>query len=558
MTENATKEKEEWTLEDYRNEDNYMPEEREKLLKHADQIMENAVEVAGQMMANKPHVAEIILRQLLRCDPEHLGGLQILGLCKHRMGQSAEAIEIFQTALELDPTNADNWNNMGIAYGGLENPERAIECINKAIEFNPNQYLFLNNLALQYRALQDYPNAIAAMEKAIQVKEMPQLLVNLGGIYGEMKDVVNARRCFQRAVDIAPNYSAAHVDMAFAYHLEGKWQEGFEHYEWRLEYYPQLASYKQAYDQSKKWDGKASLEDKRILVYCEQGIGDTIQFARYFPQLKARGAHVIAHCPGPTIEPLIRRCPGVDEIVVRNIMADPNVEFPPYDYQCMSMSLPLLLNDFELRGEPYIEAPTERFREYIDKNYGNTLNIGVVWAGSPAHPQDKRRSIPLRYFRPLYELEGVKLFNLQMDLRPRQYGLVQRPLGSDEEYMSTNFKPEHHIVDYCEGCDDMSLVDLTPMIQNFEDTATILAGLDLVVCCDTATAHLAGAMGVPCWVAIPYNPDWRWLYDGETTGWYNSVRLFRQEKRDQWGEVFDRIRKELNETLLPNKRQKLS
>lgn len=546
----------EQTLKDYRDERNYSAEQKEKLLANADQIMENAIEMAGQLLTEKPHVAEILLRQALRCDPEHLAALQLLGLCKHRMGQSTEAIEILQTALELDPTNADNWNAMGLAYGSLENPERAIECITKAIEFNPDQYLFLNNLALQYRALGDYPNAIAAMEKAIATKEMPQLLVNLGAIYGELRDSDSAIKYFERSIEIAPNYSAAQVDMAFAYHLKGEWEKGFQHYEWRPEYYPQLRPYKQVYDQSKLWDGKASLEGKRILIYCEQGIGDTIQFVRYVPKLKELGAYVILHCAGPALEPLIRRCAGVDETVVRNILADQNVEFPPYDYQCMSMSLPLLLNDFELQGKPYIQPTTNRFREYVTKNYPNTFNIGVVWAGSPAHPHDKRRSVPLRYFRSIYDLEGVKLFNLQMELRPRQYGVVQRPMESDQ--VTTNFKPEQHIVDYCEGCEDMSLVDLTPMIQNFEDTATILAGLDLVICCDTATAHLAGAMGVPCWVAIPYNPDWRWTYEGETTGWYDSLRLFRQEKRDQWGEVFERMRKELDENILPNKRQKLS
>ena len=546
------------TLEDYRNENNYTSEEKDKLLTNANQIMENSIDLAGQLITNKPHIAEIILRQLLRCDPEHLGGLQLLGLCKHRMGQSAEAVEIFQTALELDPNCADNWNNMGIAYGGLENPERAAECIKKAIELNPNQYLFLNNLALQYRAMQDYPNAVATLEKAIQVKEMPQLMVNMGGVYGEMKDAKNARKYFERACEIAPNYSAAHVDMAFSYHLEGEWEKGFEHYEWRFDYYPQLFYYKRAYDQSKLWNGKASLAGKRLLIYCEQGIGDTIQFIRYMPQLKALGAHTVVHCAGPSLEPLIRRCAGVDETVVLNIVTEDHVELPPYDYQCASMSLPYLLKDYSLRGEPYIAPITDRFREYIGKNYKDTFNIGIVWAGSPAHPQDKRRSIPLRFFRPIYNLEGVKLFSLQMDLRPRQYGLVQRQVDVTKEMMSTNFKPEQSVVDYCEGCEDMSLVDLTPMIQTFEDTATILTGLDLLICCDTAVAHLAGAMGVPIWVAIPYNPDWRWTYDGEKTGWYDSMRLFRQEKSGYWTGVFERMQKELNENLLPAKRQKLS
>lgn len=527
------------------------------VLERANDIMEEAVEKAGELLTMKPRVAEVILKQLLKCDPEHLSGLQLLGLCKHRLGEHAEAIEIISTALELDPDNADNYNNLGLAYAGLGNHERSIAAIEKAIEHKPDQFLFKNNLALQYRAIGNYEKAVQTLQEAIESEPRPQLYLNLGGIYGEMKDVKNAELCFQKALEIDPEYPAAHVDLAFAYHLQGKWKEGFAEYEWRFWYYPQMNYYREAYDPEKWWDGNASLEGKRVLIYGEQGLGDIIQFVRYVPELKKRGAHVIIHCP-MSLDALVKTIEGVDETCNRDIVNNQGPELPEYDYHFSIMSFPFLLKSETISGAPYIKAVTTKFREYIREEYGDCFKVGILWAGSPAHPHDRKRSIPLKHFKVLQEVPNVKLFSLQMDTRPRQYGVTYRnimdknPLVSDP--LSDTFQKQDNVVDYCEGCEDMSLVDFKNMIQSFEDTAVILEGLDLVICCDTAVAHLAGAMGKPVWICIPYNPDWRWLLEGETTAWYDSMRIFRQRERDNWQEVFERVGKELHETVLQNQR----
>jgi len=522
-------------------------EVQDDVLERANDIMDKAIETAGELLGEKPDVAEIVLKQLLKCDPEHLAGLQLLGLCKHRMGQNAEAVEIFQTVIELDPTSADNHNNIGLAYAGLDNQDRAIENMNKAIELNSEQFLFLNNIALQYRNKGDRETAVEKLETAIKIKEIPQMYLNLGGIYGELHDFDNAKRCFDRAVELDPNYSAAHVDLAMVNHLEGNFVDGCKEYEWRFEYYPQMGHYLKQYDQSKKWNGEDSLDGKRFLIYCEQGLGDGLQFVRYARELKALGAYVIVHC-APTLKELLERHEFVDETVQRDIVYHKGDEFPEYDYQCAIMSLPHLLKIQNPTGETYLSPATCDFKKYLSDDYGETFNIGIIWAGSPAHPHDKQRSIPLKNFQSLHDTENVKLFSLQLDVAKRNYGTVAYPTESPERLSS--FQAERNIVDYCEGCDSMGLVDLTPMIQSFEDTATILAGLDLVICCDTATVHLAGAMGVPCWVAIPYNPDWRWKKSGDTTEWYDSVRLFRQSERENWAGVFANIQEALDEKLL--------
>ena len=534
-----------------------MTQETHSILDKANEIMEEAVEKAGELLCSKPHIAEIILKQLLKCDPEHLGGLQLLGLCKHRMGENAEAIEILQTALELDPTNADNHNNLGLAYACLNQHERAIEAIKKAIEYKPKQFLFKNNLALQYRAIGDYENAVKNLTEAIELGEKPQLWLNLGSIYGEMRDIDEAEKCYRRALDLDPEYPAAHVDLAFAHHLRGDWQKGFAEYEWRFWYYPQMRFYLNSYDMDKLWDGKADLTGKRVLVYGEQGMGDIIQFSRYLKDLKARGAYVILHATN-SLEALVKRIDGVDEVSTRDIHNNTGQEFPSYDYQFCLMSAPHLLKATKIDGRPYIKPATESFKEYMEEEYGDTFNIGVVWAGNPAHPHDQKRSIPLKHFKSLCQMKGVRLFSLQMDLRKRQYGSTIRNMSAEgagvNDACVEKFQAERGVIDYCEDCDDIKLTDLTKMIQNFEDTATIQPGLDLVICCDTATAHLAGAMGVPVWMLIPFNPDWRWLLSGDTTHWYDSVRLFRQPERDNWPEVFERVERELRAHLLQNKR----
>jgi tetratricopeptide (TPR) repeat protein len=529
----------------------------DNVFERANEIMDEAVDKAGELLCTKPHIAEIILKQLLKCDPEHLSGLQLLGLCKHRMGENAEAVEIIQTALELDPTSADNWNNLGLAYAGLNNHERATQSIKKAIELKPEQFLFLNNLSLQYRALGDYDMAVKTMRQAIEACEKPQLWLNLGGIYGEMKEIENAKEAFENALRLDPEYPAGHVDMAFVHHLKGDWKNGFKEYEWRFFYYPQMRFYLDAYDPKKLWDGKASLEGKRILIYGEQGLGDIIMFSRYAKYLKERGAYVIIHCTD-SMESVIRRIEGVDATTCGDIITKKGETLPEYDYQFSMMSAPLLLDFPEISGKPYIFPVTQAFRGHVEGEYPGKLHVGIVWAGSPAHPHDKKRSIPLRHFKALQDIEDVQLFSLQIDVRKRQYGATYRNMDSEKtnvnDVLREKFQAEKEVVDYCEGCENLKIINLTAMIQSFEDTATILAGLDLVICCDTAVAHLAGAMGVPCWVLIPWNPDWRWTLEGEKTPWYDSMRIFRQPNRDNWEAVLEQVGKELNAHILQNKR----
>ena len=531
-------------------------EETQKYLELANNVMNDAVEKAAELLATKPKISELILRQVLKCDPEHIESLQLLGLCKHRMGENAEAIEILQAALEISPNDADNLNVIGLAYGSLGQTKKAIEYIEKAVQFNPSQFLYKNNLALQYKNIGDYESCIKCLKDALANKETPQMWLNLGSVYAELKDVDQSHACYQRAIDIDPEYPAGHVDLSFIEHLKGNWKKGFEEYEWRFWYYPQLKHYLGSYDREKLWNGKDSLDGKRVLIYGEQGAGDIIMFSRYCKDLKDRGAYVIINGP-PTLVDILERIDGVDEVCTKDVHMQDGPPFPEYDYQFSLISAPYLLKPTEICGKPYIKPATEAFRDMVKIEYGDNFNIGIVWAGSPAHPHDQKRSIPLKHFRGLYNTPGVKLFSLQLETRPRQYGSTIRNMDEDTKVnsdCSEKFIAQQGVVDYCADAEDIKAVDLTKMIQSFDDTATILAGLDLLICCDTSVAHLAGAMGMPTWILLPYNCDWRWQIEGDTTAWYDSVRLFRQEQRDNWPQVFKKVEEELNALILQNKR----
>jgi tetratricopeptide (TPR) repeat protein len=528
-------------------------EKEEDILERYNQIVDDAINMAGECLTKKPLVSELILKQLLKVDSENLEGLKLLGLCKQRLGEFEESIEIIKTVLELDPDNSDNWNNLGLSYGGLDQRDKAIECIKKACELKKDAFLYKNNLALQYRAKGDYEKAVRYLKEAIEGENNSQLWVNLAGVYFEQKMIDEAEKCCENSIRIDPNNAGAYVDLAFSYFHKGNFHKGFAAYEWRFLYYPQMRYYLNAYDMSKVWDGSQDLNGKRVLVYGEQGVGDIIQFARYANDLKKLGAHVIINCPS-RIDSIIKKIEGVDETSNKDVVnIDDNDKFPDYDYQFSTMSFPYLLNKKEICGEPYIKIETDSFKEHMKEEYGSALKVGIVWAGSPIHPDDKKRSIHLKHFKNLSGIDNVKLFSLQMDTRPIQYGIRFCDASNENPTEIENFQKNDKIVDYNEDCEDMRVVDLTKMVQTYEDTAVILTGLDLVICCDTSVAHLAGAMGVPVWMAVSYNSDWRWNLEGDTTVWYDSMKIYRQSERGKWEDVFERIKKDLNEIVLQDK-----
>lgn len=459
--------------------------------------------------------AEMILDQTIKVFPYDCDSLQLLGLVKHNLKKFYEAIEVLKKAIEIAPNNSENYNNIGLCFANNGKHKEAIEMIQKAIELNPNCAYLHSNLGLQYRHINDFCAAIKSFQKSISIENSELAWGMLGGCYGEIRNLDEAEKCFKRSIEINPNFAAGHVDLANVYHLKGEWDKAWIEYEWRHEVFEQLKVWKELYDQNKAWKGE-SLENKTLVIHGEQGHGDTIQFFRYVKNLNA--SRVILHC---SIDLVSIFEDHVDEICTKEPSETKREQLPSHDYHCSILSLPYLLKIKE------IPQFCLNVKESINLDlYSNMMKIGIVWAGNPQHPNDANRSCHLKHFRGIHDIPGIKLFSLVKDTRPRMYRFNPNP------------------IDLIEETEDMKIVDMSPQMNTFGDTAKIINSLDLVITVDTSVLHLAGSMSKKTWALLPWHCDWRWGTE-EKTIWYPSVRIFRQPSKGDWQSVFSNIEKEI-------------
>lgn len=437
----------------------------------------------------------LLTQQILKIDPSNVPALQLLGLIEYRQKNYEKALEFFQQALEIDSTNNETHNNIAICYSALHNYDKAIEHLNATKKADHVTY---GNLASQYRKKRDFDSAIEYFETALGMQNDPHLLVGLGGVYGEANDMPKAIEYFEKAIELDPDFTPAHVDLSYAYHLMGRWEEGWREYEFRHDYYQEFKKWERLYPPEKRWNG-CDLNGKKLVVYCEQGWGDIFNFLRFVPK------EAVLDVPVP----------------IRGLLEKHGytIERPEeYGYHCSMMSLPYLLN---IDQEDVWKGPYIHTTKKADFGQYTGCKIGIVWAGGPRHPRDRTRSCPLRLFKPLVNLPNTHLFSLQKDLRVRNF-------------------PGFGLVDLAEGA-DFKLIDMSQFLDDWENTAAIVNQMDIIVTVDTAIAHLAGSMGKKVFAMIGYNPDWRWRLSGETTIWYPTVRLFRQENYGDWESVIQSI-----------------
>jgi tetratricopeptide (TPR) repeat protein len=374
------------------------------------------------------------------------------------------------------------------------------------------------NLALQYKGNDNYEKAFALFEKSMELNSNDAgAWANLGSTYGHAKRFDEAIECFDKSLAIDPNLSSAFVDKGYALALQGKFSEAWPYLYRRLDYFPPVEHFRRTFDWNKLWQGKESVEGKRVVVWCEQGIGDMIHFSRFLKDLQDRGAYVIVHCPGPIVRMFQTNNWG-------NLVTE-DASKEEYDFHCSMIDIPMFLRipDTDLGLRSFAKSS----RQADLSEYKDYFKIGIVWAGNPRHPSDQKRSTQLSFFRPIHNLPGVKIFNMQKDLRARAYANHPDP------------------IDLTTGCDDMKIIDCSPFLDDFDDTAAILSELDLLISVDTSVLHIGASIGIPCIGLLYYNPDWRWCADGETSVWYPTLKLLRQPERDNWGPVFDQVAKEV-------------
>jgi hypothetical protein len=324
--------------------------------------------------------------------------------------------------------------------------------------------------------------------------------------------------CCRRALQLKPDFAEAHKSLGMIWNLRGQFEQGWPEYEWRWkckEFTPHIFP-------QPVWTGE-SLAGKAILLHAEQGFGDTIQFIRFASILKRQGATVILGCPNQLLQ-LLQGFPGVDLLIGENDV------LPAFDVHAPLLSLPgILKTTIETipASIPYFLAKPallEQWRDRLNKFEG--FKIGISWQGNPFFRDDRLRSIPLRCFAHLAEIPGVHLIGLQ-----RGFGIEQ------VEELRDLFP----VADLGNELDRES--------GPFMDTAAVMKNLDLVITADTAVAHLAGALGVPTWVALSIAPNWRWMLGRSDSPWYPTLRLFRQKELGNWPAVFEEMKEALLQRL---------
>ncbi len=429
---------------------------------------------------------------------------------RHREGNLEEAVRGYGRTLALNPGLADAYNNLGVALRAQGKFAAAVAAYRRSLVQRPDNPGALSNMGNALRGAGRLHEAREVHRKAVELApDSVEALYNFGLVFRDLGEENEALSYFERVVEMNPDYIDGRWDRALMYLRLGDFEKGFEEYEWRwrLERSPPREF------PVPRWDG-SDIEGRTILVHQEQGFGDMINFVRYVPLLKARGAQVVVECQAELAR-LFAMIPDVDCVTVAGTpIPDVDVHIPMLSLmQIFGTTLETIPADV-----PYLTAP-EVHSLHLPAPLGH-LKVGIAWAGKPTHTNDRNRSINLQHFVDLTGIGGITFYSLQ-----------KGPTAA-------------HLRD--QACEAL-IVDLAGRIQDFADTASVIAQLDLVITADTAVAHLAGAMGCPVWVALPFVGDWRWLSNRDDNPWYPTLRLFRQGVPGDWEGVFNRLRNALTE-----------
>jgi tetratricopeptide (TPR) repeat protein len=524
--------------------------------------------------------------RVLQLDPQQAVVRNNLGNTYLAQGRQADALAQYQEAVRLSPDFAEAHGNLGNVLRELGRNEEALASCRLAVQLKPSFVIGHNHLGAVYSAMRRWDEALASFREAIRLyPKYPEAHTNLGGVLRELgrlregeaalREAVRLRpgmaeahmalarlhldadrleaaeascrealrlrpdlnealqtlgmicllQCrvdealdyYHRAVELLPTEPALHRNVGICQLLQGNYDQGWNEYEWRWRC-PEAGARP---THRPFWDG-SPLAGRTILLYAEQGLGDALQFVRYARLVRQQGGRVVVACR-PVLMPLLRQAGFIDELVVQG---EP---LPHFDVHAGLMDLAHIMGttvDTIPADVPYLKADGQLVAQWKEKLASiSGLKVGIAWQGSAAFHFDRYRSIPLAEFGPLAEVPGITLISLQ------------KGFGS-EQLAEVNGR--------------FSVVDLGPGFDEaapFLDAAAVMKNLDLVISSDTVTPHLAGALGVPVWLATPFSPDWRWLLGRDDSPWYPTMRLFRQERRGDWRPVFEQMAAALAEKV---------
>jgi tetratricopeptide (TPR) repeat protein len=461
---------------------------------------------------SRPEEALASYDKALVIKPDYVEALYNRGNALRDLERHEEALASYDKALAIKPDLGLALNNRGNSLSDLGRHEEGLASYDRALAVEPDFVAALDNRGVALEFLERHEEALASYDRALAIKpDYVEALYNRGSALRELKRLEESLASYDKALAKQPDHVEALHDRGLTALLSGHFLEGWPGYErrWSLKDAPPrtlIVSHRE-------WKGE-DVQEKRIIVYEEQGLGDTLQFARFLTGLSSLGARVTF-----LVRASLHRLMRPFASTIRLVGEPPEGEF--FDFQCALLSLPGILGstlEAIPSAIPYLipEAPlADEWRQRIG-DHG--LKIGICWQGAPFSKVDRGRSVPLRCFYQIAILPGVRLLSIQ-----KNHGLDQLsnlPSGMMVENLGAEFDSGR---------------------DAFIDAAAVMSCLDLIVTSDTSIAHLAGALGRPVWVVLQHVPDWRWLLDRSDSPWYPTMKLYRQSVRGDWDGVFDRI-----------------
>ena len=462
---------------------------------------ENITKAINALSQNRFDEAEDLCQQVLK-NSNNPDANHIIGCLRMREKKFDESIIYIKKAIKEKPNNLGFYASLGCAYSSVQNYPEAITSFLSAIKIDSQASQVHFYLAEAYRQMEDFEKSLAHFKKCLDIsKDHLGALLMSGIVQEELKRFNQAKELYLSCIEAYPDYVTAHVNLGMCYLLTGEYEKGWKEYEWRLKL--DSEHYKRKFDKP-QWNGEA-LNGKRLLIICEQGFGDSIQFIRFSKILSDEGAKIIISAP-EELSSLLKDQEGVDEVYKFDD------QLPSYDFYVYLLSIPRILEwepKMNIQKFPYISVKNKTL-DFIDSS---KINIGLLTQTRKETGDERARSIELKKFNGVFD------------------------------------KKKHNVIslDYFSSETDQNIIDVSPKIDDFIDTGNIIQNVDLVISVDTVIAHIAGAMNKKVLVMLPTVPGWRWdLNFANTSPWYPSMKLFRQPTHNDWDTVLKKIKSEIN------------
>jgi len=462
----------------------------------------DAIYGQGNALQALGYVAEAVARYeaVLALKDDHAEAHSSRGNALQRLGRLDEALASHERAVALKPASVDAHYNRGTALIAGGQLDDALASYDRALALRPDHAAALSGRGTALRDLGQLDDALASYDRALELAPRDaDTWSNRGILLQSLLRLEESLASYDRAIALNPEHIGAHWNRANTLLLSGDFERGWPAYEWRWRSRPA--------GETDRWFGGKPVKGRHIFLRAEQGLGDTIQFARYAPLLQASGAKVTLAVQPPLRRLLLTLAPGFEVVAGRD---------GGIDMGCPLLSLPLIFGTTlsTIPAPPrYLTAEEELVAAWRARlPTDSKRRIGLVWSGNPNHRNDRNRSLPLGALEPLFGLDAHWV-SLQKDVPARDAVTIER----------------------------LPLMRVGDELRDFTDTAALIEALDLVISVDTSVAHLAAALGKPTWILLPFSPDWRWLTGRDDSPWYPSARLFRQTTPGDWADVVRRV-----------------